>query len=209
MAYAHARRRPPISPSLAWLLSSLVLAAAFPHSNLSAQARSSPFETFDLSLTLLADINHGTLNRHWSPGPAFAVGAALPFYLGTVETGMQYAHPKALRGDVPGFRSLFIYAGWGGGYDLSPRLRAGAGVRAGVQAMRFDGDSLPAFRRRESELGVAARAGMHWAPVGPWFLEASVSYQSILTRPRMEQVFLSVGLGRRFRTAAWLRDFLD
>jgi hypothetical protein len=209
MARAHARRRPPISPSLVWLLSSLVLAAAFPHSNLSAQARSAPFETLDLSVALLADINHGTLNRYWSPGPAFAVGVALPFYLGTVETGMQYAHPKALRGDVPGFRSLFIYAGWGGGYDLGRRLRAGAGVRVGVQAMRFDGDSLPAFRRRESELGVAARAGMRWAPVGPWFLETSATYQSILTRPRMEQVFLSAGLGRRFRTAAWLRDFLD
>jgi hypothetical protein len=122
---------------------------------------------------------------------------------------MQYAHPKALRGDVPGFRSLFIYAGWGVGYDLGRRLRAGAGVRVGVQAMRFDGDSLAAFRRRESELGVAARAGMRWAAVGPWFMEASVTYQSILTHHRMEQVFLSAGLGRRFRTAAWLRDVLD
>jgi hypothetical protein len=209
MAHAHARRRSPISPSLACLLSFLVLAAAFPHSNLSAQARSTPFETLDLSLTLLADINHGMLNRYWSPGPAFAVGVAFPFYLGAVETGMQYAHPKALRGDVPGFRSLFIYAGWGGGYDLGSRLRAGAGVRVGVEAMRFDGDSLATFRRRESELGVAARAGMRWAAVSPWFMEASVTYQSILTHHRMEQVFLSAGLGRRFRTAAWLRDFLD
>jgi hypothetical protein len=211
MAHAHARPRPPTSSalSLVRLLSPLVLAVAFSPSALSAQARSSHFETLDLSLTLLADVNHGTLHRYWSPGPAFAVGAALPFYLGTVETGLQYAHPEALRGDVPGFRSLFIYAGWGGGLDLDSRLRAGGGFRVGVQGMRFDGDSLPAFRRSESELGIAARAGVRWTPAGSWFMEASVTYQSILTHHRMEQVFLSAGLGRRFRTPAWLRDFLD
>jgi hypothetical protein len=40
-------------------------------------------------------------------------------------------------------------------------------------------------------------------------MEASVAYQSILTHHRMEQVFLSAGLGRHFRTPGWLRDFLN
>jgi hypothetical protein len=211
MTYAPVRRRSPTSssPSLVRLLSTLVLAVAFSPSAMSAQARPSPFETFDLSLTLLTDINHGRLHRYWSPGAAFAAGVALPFYLGSVEAGVQYAHPEALRGDVPGFRSLFIYAGWGGGHDLGRGLRAGGGLRVGVLAMRFDGDSLPDFRRRESELGVAARATLRWTPHGPWFTEASLTYQSILTHHHMEQVFLSAGLGRRFGTPIWLRDFLD
>jgi hypothetical protein len=204
-------RRTPVSSSrpLVRLLSTLVLVVATSPSAMSAQARPSPFETFDLSLTLLTDINHGTLHRYWSPGAAFAAGVALPFYLGSVEAGLQYAHPEALRGDVPGFRSLFIYAGWGGGQDLGRRLRGEGALRVGVLAMRFDGDSLPAFRRRESELGVAARAMLRWTPHGPWFTEAALTYQSILTHPRMEQVFLSAGLGRRFGTPIWLRDFLD
>jgi len=191
------------------LLSTLLLAVVFSPSPMSAQARPSPFETFDLSLTLLGDINHGMLHRYWSPGAAFAAGVALPFYLGSVEAGVQYAHPEALRGDVPGFRSLFIYAGWGGEQDLGRRLQGGGALRVGVLAMRFDGDSLPEFRRRESELGVAARATLRWTARGPWFTEASLTYQAILTHHRMEQVFLSAGLGRRFRTPAWLRDFLD
>ena len=211
MTHARARRPPPVSssPPLVRLLSTLVLAVAFSPAGMSAQARPSPFETFDLSLALLTDINQGTLHRYWSPGAAFAAGVVLPFYLGSIEAGVQYAHPEALRGDVPGFRSLFIYGGWGGGHDLGRRLRGTGGLRVGVLAMRFDGDTIPDFRRRESELGVAARATLRWTPHGPWFTEASLTYQSILTHRRMEQVFLSAGLGRRFGTPIWLRDFLD
>jgi len=187
----------------------MLLAIASLPSDSSAQARASPFETIDVGLTFLADVNNGLLHRYWSPGPALGAGVALPFYLGSVETGVQYAHPSALRGDVPGFRSLFIYAGWGGGHDLGSGVLAGGGLRAGLLAMRFDGDSLAAFRRRESELGIAARATVRWMPRGAWFTEASVIYQSILTHHRMEQVFLSAGFGRRFGTPAWLRDFLD
>jgi hypothetical protein len=76
-------------------------------------------------------------------------------------------------------------------------------------AMRFDGDSLPPFRSRESELGLAGRASLRWMPGDAWFAEGSLGYQSILTQPRLEQVFLAAGVGRRFATPAWLRDFLD
>jgi hypothetical protein len=190
------------------LLAPLVLTVAATSAGL-AQSRPSAFETLDLRMTVLADVSHGTLHRYWSPGPAVAAGVAMPFYFGTIEAGAQYAHPGALRNDVPGFRSLFVYTGWGGERVLGSGMRAGAGVRLGVMAMRFDGDTLPAFRRRESELGVAVRATLRWMPRGSWFAESSLTYQSILTHHRMEQVFVSAGLGRRFGTPAWLRDFLD
>jgi hypothetical protein len=176
---------------------------------LPAQARPSPFETLDLGITVLADVNQGALQQWWSPGPALGIGLTTPFYLGTLELGLQYAHPSALGDDVPGFRSLFIYAGWGGGGTLGAGFAAGGGARVGIMAMRFDGDSLPGDRASESELGVAARAAMRWMPAGTWYAETSVSYQSVLTHRRMEQVFLAAGIGRRFATPAWLRDFLD
>jgi hypothetical protein len=211
MAHQHSRPRPfaRISLSPVWFRSLVVVLLALAPAGLPAQSRPSPFQTVDLGLTVLADINHGALHRYWSPGPGFAATAALPFYLGSVEAGVQYAHPQALRDDVPGFRSLFIYTGWGGGRELGSGFRAGGGLRVGLLAMRFDGDSLPDFRRRESELGVAVRAALRWSASGPWFTEAAVSYQSVLTDHHMEQVFLSAGLGRRFDTPRWLRDFLD
>jgi hypothetical protein len=176
---------------------------------LPAQARPAPFETLDLSLTVLADVNRGALHRWWAPGPAVGVGVATPFHLGTLELGLQYAHPSALRDEVPGFRSLFVYAGWGGGRGLGSGFVAGGGLRVGFMAMEFDGDTLPRDRARESELGVAGRAALRWMPAGSWFAETSVSYQSVLTHRRMEQVFLAAGIGRRFAAPAWLRDFLD
>jgi hypothetical protein len=176
---------------------------------LPAQVRPAPFETLDLGLTVLTDVNHGTLHEWWSPGPALGLGLTTPFYLGSLELGLQYAHPSALRNDVPGFRSLFLYAGWGGGRALGRGFAAGGGLRVGIMAMRFDGDTLPDSRTNESELGVAGRAALRWLPSGTWYAETSVSYQSVLTHLRMEQVFLAAGVGRRFATPAWLRDFLD
>jgi hypothetical protein len=110
---------------------------------------------------------------------------------------------------VPGFRSLLVYAGWGGGRALGRGFAASGGLRVGIMALRFDGDTLPASRAKESELGLAGRAALRWLPAGTWYAETSVSYQSVLTHVRMEQVFLAVGVGRRFPTPAWLRDFLD
>jgi hypothetical protein len=187
----------------------VVLVIALMPARLPGQARAAPFETLDLGLAVLADVNRGALHRWWSPGPAVAVGVTTPFHLGSLELGLQYAHPTAHRDDVPGFRSLFVYAGWGGGQDLGGGVTAGGGIRVGVMAMRFDGDTLPDDRTRESELGVAGRAALRWMSAGAWFGEAAVSYQSVFTHRRMEQVFLAAGIGRRFATPAWLRDFLD
>lgn len=195
--------------SAVWLGALVVLALSPPTIRAQARSTAAPFETLDLGLAFLADVGSGALHRWWSPGPALGVGVAMPFYLGSIEVGLQYAHPTALRDDVPGFRSLFAYAGWGGRKEFGRGFTAGAGLRAGVSAMRFDGDTIPRFRRGESELGIATRVALRWMPGRTWFTEASLSYQSVLTHPRIEQVFLSAGLGRRFATPAWLRDFLD
>jgi len=195
-----------------WKMRRVILRFLFLHlaaASAPAQTRPAPFETLDLGLTILADVNHSALHRWWSPGPALGFGLTTPFYLGSLELGLQYAHPSSRRDDVPGFRSLFVYAGWGGGRDLGVGLAADAGLRVGVMAMRFDGDTLPSGRANESELGVAGRACLRWMPTDTWFAETSVSYQSVLTRPRIEQVFLAAGIGRRFGTPAWLREFLD
>ena len=188
-----------------------MLAFTLAPSALPAQTRSSaaPFETLDLGLTLLGDLAAGALQGRWSPGPAVGLGVTMPFYLGRVETGLQYAHPSARRDVVPGFRSLLGYVGWGGGRDLGGGFTAGGGLRVGIMAMRFDSDTIPGFRRSESELGVATRVALRWMPHRTWFTEVALSYQSVLTTPRMEQVFLSAGVGRRFTTPEWLRDFLD
>ena len=174
-----------------------------------AQQRVAPFETLDLSIELLADIHQGRLQRDWSPGPALGIGLAMPFYLGNAELGVQLARPSARQATLPDFRSLFVYVGWSGTRELGQRLRAEAGVRAGIVGLSFDVDSIPAFRRHESEPVLAARGALRWVPRDPWFTEAAVAWHSVFTEPRMEQIFLAAGVGRRFRTPTWLRDFLD
>jgi hypothetical protein len=189
------------------LLAALVCTLALPLPA-AAQQRSAPFETLDLTLELLADVHQGTLQRDWSPGPTLGFGAALPFYLGTIGLGLQVAHPSSLHGNLPDFRSLFVYAGWSGTRNFGQRLRAEAGLRAGLVGLSFDVDTVPEFRRHESEPAVTARGALRWTPRDR-FAEAAVAWHSVFTDPRIEQVFLSAALGRRFRTPTWLRNFLD
>jgi hypothetical protein len=40
-------------------------------------------------------------------------------------------------------------------------------------------------------------------------VEGAAAWHAVYTRPRIEQVFLSGAVGRRFRTPSWLRNFLD
>jgi hypothetical protein len=187
----------------------LLYALVAPAPTATAQQRAVPFETLDLSIELLADIHQGTLQRDWSPGPVLGIDLALPFYLGNAELGVQLARPSARQAALPDFRSLFVYAGWSGTQQFGRQLRAEAGVRAGIVGLSFDVDTIPAFRQHESEPAVAARGALCWTPRGRWFTEAAVAWHSVFTEPRIEQIFLSAGVGRRFRTPTWLRDFLD
>ena len=187
----------------------LLCALVAPALTAAAQQRPAPFETLDLSFELLADIHQGRLHRDWSPGPALGIGLAFPFYLGNLELGVQLARPSARQASLPDFRSLFVYVGWSGTRELGRQLRAEAGLRAGIVGLSFDADNVPAFRQHESEPAVTARGALHWTPRDRWFTEAAVAWHSVFTEPRIEQIFLSAGVGRRFRTPTWLRDFLD
>ena len=191
------------------LVVALLCALVAPAHTAAAQQRWTPFETLELSIELLADIHQGRLQRDWSPGLALGIGLALPFYLGNAELGVQLARPSARQAPLPDFRSLFVYVGWSGTRKLGRRLRAEAGVRAGVVGLSFDVDTIPAFRRHESEPALTARGALCWTLRDPWFTEAAVAWHSVFTEPRIEQIFLSAGVGRRFRTPTWLRDFLD
>jgi hypothetical protein len=191
------------------LVSALLWAPLAQAPTAAAQQGPAPFETLDLSIQLLADIHQGRLQRDWSPGPALGLGVAMPFYLGNAELGVQLSHPSARHASLPSFRSRFVYVGWSGTRELGRRLRAEVGVRAGIVGLSFDVDTLPAFRQHESEPALSARGALRWTPSAPWFTEAAVAWHTVFTEPRIEQIFLSAGVGRRFGTPTWLRDFLD
>jgi hypothetical protein len=75
--------------------------------------------------------------------------------------------------------------------------------------MRFDGDTIPDFRRNESELGVAVRSTAAHALGAGWRAHASVAYQVVFTSERVEQLLLSAGVSRALPMPPWLRDFFD
>ena len=184
----------------------LMLASSGVH----AQQTSRPFERATVGIALAVDAGRGgAVHRYWSPGPSVEATVAFPFYAGTVETGAQYAHYDARAGDVPGFGALLLFVGWRTETPLANRLRIGGGARLGLYDIRFDGDTIPAFRRDESELAFVLRPTVDYAIGRAWHLYAASAYQVVYTQPRIEQVLLSAGLARSLGVPSWLRDFLD
>jgi hypothetical protein len=174
-----------------------------------AQIRPQPFETIDVALALLTDRNDALLQRYWDPGLGVEGTVRMPFYAGAVELGLQQFHHDPRRWDVPGFRARFLFFGWGIGGPVTGRLRWDGGIRAGIYDMRFDGDTIPDFRRSENELGTALRAALDYLLGRRWRAGIAGAYQVVFTSDHLEQLLLSVSVARQFRTPPWLRRVLD
>ena len=175
-----------------------------------ARGSGGAFASAELGIAAAADAGAASLlQRYWRPGPGLEATARAPFYAGTLEVGFQHMHHDARGGDVPGFRGRFFFLGWDYGVPATARARLGAGLRLGMYEMRFDGDTIPGFRRNESELALAVRPTLDYALGARWSARAAAAYQVVFTHHRVEQVLLSGGVSRRFSMPSWLRDFLD
>lgn len=183
------------------------------HTPLLAQ-RTDAFSAIELGVHVIADArpdDAGAAQRYWRADLGGEATAALPFYAGDIELGLQQMHFDARAGDVPGFRARLLFLGWRDNLYASRRLSWQAGARVGIYAMRFDGDTIPSFRRNESELGLAARTGLAYGidRGGRWRAHVTAAYQAVLVSPRLEQKILSAGLSRRFSSPSWLRGALE
>ncbi|HLS47827.1 MAG TPA: hypothetical protein VK012_04865 [Gemmatimonadales bacterium] len=193
------------------------LALAVP-ATLASQGRAhapAPFSTIALSV---AGVEQAGGNREldaWDPNPGIELRALFPFYAGSAEIGFhQQTFASRLPG-IPGFRGRFIFAGWG--WDVRAMrplrplrpLRLRVGLRVGMYDFQFDDASLPPYSRNENEIATSLGVEAGWTLGNGWEVVAAGRGRMVMTEPRMRQVVLAAGLGRRFTTPAWLREFLD
>jgi hypothetical protein len=197
------RSAPARAPAFA-IVAALAIGSAIPSNGL---AQTGPFESLDLNLRVASDVNHAAFHDFWNPGLGVEASLAFPFYAGALRIGVQQFHNEPI-GAAVGFRSRYFHGGWDGGLTVAPGLTWRTGVHAGLYHVWFDADTIPEFSRSESEFAVGGRSLLEYALGSRWLVGASADYQLVLTHERIHRVMLGVGLGYRFTSPGWLRDFL-
>jgi hypothetical protein len=172
-----------------------------------AQQRTEPFSTVEFRVSGTSNINRNFLHVFWKPGAGIESSLATPFYFGFLEFGGALHRYDAAR-DVPGFGAVWLYMGWGLGFDVASRLRLDGSARLGNYRMSFDEQNEFSGVVNESELAVMLHARLAVRTVGPVFVYASGSYLQAYTFLRLKLWYASVGVSLRVPAAEGLKKFL-
>ena len=171
-----------------------------------AQHSNAAFDTLNVAVRIVVNINRNTFHRYWDPDPGVELSFETPFYFGRIEAGLHYANFNAQRAEQPDFRSFFPYLGWGLDCRVVRRLSWYNGVRVGNFLMSFD---VAGDNQTEQELGVALNSRLAYSMLDGWSFDVSVRYRVVFTHERMRHVYIAAGLSRSLTTPRWLKEFLD
>lgn len=168
-----------------------------------------PFETITATVDVVGSAALGSFNDNWGPSVGGHVEFATPVYAGIARAGAHLFNHNAVNPAVPAFQTAWVCLGWTYEWRLPLRLAWGAGVEMGVAHMVFDDESTPRAREKETELGFGVTLQLAYAFTPCWSVVFTGEYREVLTKRPIEYVFYGVGLGRRFTTPRWLKEFLD
>lgn len=167
-----------------------------------------PFETLDLELAGLAEIDHNRFHDHWSPAPGVALSVSTPFHLGRLRLALELHQVDATTPDVPDF---FVHAEtltWTLAASPHRWIRLEGGGLLGRYAMSFDSEEVSGFSATESELVVGALLAADVTVAGPVGVRMAASRRVVLTAVAIHQLYLSAGIRIRADTPSWLRELL-
>ena len=169
-----------------------------------------PFSKVDVGAGVTANVYSADLEPWWTGGIGGDLGVRMPFYRGVLESGASLHYYRAQDSEVPGFGSLFAFAGWGVRAPLFAGVRLYAGGRVGIDVMVFDEASEIRNRSRyESEMTIAPVLSLQRRIGGRWSVYAEAQQLIVLTAVRLHLTYLTVGLRRSLTAPHWLKSFLE
>lgn len=174
-----------------------------------ADERTRPFQTTTINVYIAGEVGNTSFHERWAPKTGGRIELEMPFYSGESRLGVHLFKNSAKQEDVPGFRATYVYLGWGGTLGLGRLLAWSNGVNVGDFFMDFAETPFEDVKETESELGFGIDSRLAFVPQSPWSASVGVEYRVVLTNRRLEYLFVSLGIGRRFETPGWLREFLE
>lgn len=175
-----------------------------------AQSESQAFDSLNLGLEYISNINRNVFHEYWNPKPGFSFQGETSFYYGDLQAGIQIMPFKSSKEYIPDFLSLFYYLQWGKGIKLPYSFLWSNNLRLGSYVMFMD-DSvyLKDWENfTESELTLGLNSKISYQMSKDWLITFSGTYQVIYTHKRIRLIIISCGLNRKFGTPKWLKEFL-
>ena len=167
-----------------------------------------PFETIDVRIGYCVNTNRNLFHEYWHAANGVDLSFRTPFHVGEAIAGVAFFPVSSRFGDIPDFKNLFPFAGWGMSIRGNVRICFSASVVIGSNLFFFDDEPAPGLRQ-ESVFGVSASLGLDCTIGGDWSVGFAGKRHLILTHERIRLTYIVFGLNRRFDSPSWLEGFLQ
>jgi hypothetical protein len=151
----------------------------------------------------------GDLNEYWSSDHGIDGFIQTPFYAGDIKIGFTYIPFEGKDAYHPDFNSYYINLGWGENLHFTDNISMNVGAKIGSFMMSFQDDTLSVFRTQESEIGLAAEAGLKFGVTSHIDINISANFLSVFTSRRIKLFSLYAGVSYAFRSPKWMREIVE
>ncbi len=166
------------------------------------------FESTTLSLEFISNSNHNTFHQYWNPAYGAKIQIEMPFYYGTIQSGVELYPYNGKNERFPDFFSAYFFLGWGKEILVSSGIHCYGGLRVGSYRMSFDDDEINETQIVESELGVGLDSWLKLDISPAWAIHCRLGYLVIYTKKHLEFTMFSAGFSYTFDSPQWLKEFL-
>lgn len=151
----------------------------------------------------------GDLDEYWTSDNGLDGFIQTLFYAGDIKISFTYIPFKGKDEYHPDFNSYYINLGWKENLNITNDISLNVGAKIGSFMMSFQDDTLSAFRNQESEIGVAAEAGIKFGVSSAIDIHFNANFLSVFTSRRIKLFNLFAGVSYAFTSPKWLREIAE
>lgn len=191
-----------------FLISALFIALTKEESTF-AQQKNAPFSEINVGINLGLSKSGSFLENYWKSGKSGEVFIEMPFYYGQISGGVLIIPNSSKEADMPDYRSMFVFAGFGKSVNLPLNTSLSVGTRLGNFSMTFDDDTVNVNLKTESEFAAAFYSKLSIQTFQNWNINLEAEMIKVFTHNKISILHLSAGVSYSFPSPAWFREIFD
>ena len=166
------------------------------------------FESMTLGLECVSNLNRNTFHQYWDPAYGAKISIEMPFYYGTIHSGVELYPYNGKNESFPDFFSAYFFLGWSKDIQVSSGIYWYNGLRVGSYRMSFDDDEINETQVVESELGVGLDSWLKLDLSSAWSVHCRICYLVVYTHKHLKFTMFSAGFSYTFDSPQWLKEFM-